>query len=196
MTLPAPITDHVGQALRKLTTPFKNRPLFAAWCRSHLNLTQDLEDMLQVFLRSFDLDTCDMSRLTILGKIVGQSPAGTLETFRRLVKVRVLVNRTDTTAPTLIKIAMLLAGGAVYYSEGTCAVLLEVVGALPAGVDPALLVSLLRQAKMAGVRLDLIAGFQDQGFLLGDDNGASTIDSAHGLADDGETSGGYLSGAY
>jgi hypothetical protein len=194
--LPAYIPDHVVQAFQKLTTPFKGRPRFAAWCRSVLNRTQELEDMLQVFLESFDLDTCDLPRLTLIGKIVGQTPVGSLETFRRLVKVRILVNRTDTTAPTLIKIAKLLTGSEVYYSDGDCAILIESRSALPGDVDPAILVAFLRAAKMGGVRLDLIAGFEDDGLLLGDDSSAGVVDATHGLADDGETAGGFLSGAY
>lgn len=196
MTLPAPITDHAAQALAKFTTPFKGRPRFAAWCTSQVNRVQETEDMLQAFLRAFDLDTCDLPRLMIIAKIVGQTPVGTLETFRRMVKARIQVNRTDTTAPTLIRIAMLLTGGPVYYSDGGCAIWIEALTPLPADVDPTLLVSMLREAKMAGVQLNLLEQADTDPLLWGNDASLTTATPGTGFSDDLGTEGGTVAGDY
>lgn len=195
MTTPAPITDHVAQGLSKLTSPFKNKPRFAAWFASHLIGWQDLEDHMQVFLASWDVDTCDLPRLTILGKFVGQSPVGTLETFRRLVKARIMVNRSDTSGPTLIKIARVLLGGDVWYTDGGCAISIEARSPLPLDVDGAVLASFLRLAKMGGVQLTLVAQNETVGFLFGDDN-AANVTTVHGMSDDTGTTGGKLPGDF
>lgn len=198
---PAPITNHTQQGLSKLIQRFKNRPRFAAWCASQIEQWQDLEDAMQVFLAAFDVDTCDYTRLVILGKRVGQTPVGSLETFRRLVKARILVNRTDTTAPTLIKIARLLFGGDVWYTDGGCEIIIEARAPLPVDVDGRLIANMMRLAKMAGVGLSVIAQSETDGFLLGDDTENTTVDTTHGLSDGaadgtGTTSGGYLAGDY
>jgi hypothetical protein len=203
MTVPAPISDHTQQALARLVTPLKGdaRPLFAAWCASHIDQWQDLEDAMQVWLASFDVDTCDEPRLTILGKLVGQTPVGSLETFRRMVKARIQVNRSNGTGPTLIRIARLLFDGEVWFDEGDCDITIYAREPLPGDVDGTILANLLRLAKMAGVGLLVVAQGEEDGLLLGDDTSYLTDDPAHGLADGasdgtGTTTGGYLAGDY
>lgn len=201
MTLPTYMPDHVGQALSKLTTPFQNRPRFAAWCRSQVNRLQELEDMFRVFLESFDVDTCDLARLRIIGKIVGQEQRGTLEQFRRLVKVRILVNRSNTTAPALIKIAQILLSplgsplGLVKYRDGDCSIEIEGIAGV-SDLDAATTIEFLRAAKMGGVGLRLIASTHDDGLLTGTVAGAiasrtTTPDAVHGFSNTALSDGGY-----
>lgn len=194
MSTPGFIANHVQQALDKLITPYKNKPRFAAWCTSFLNGWQELEFALQLYRVSFDVDTCDLPRLTILGKLVGQTPVGTLETFRQLVKARIAVNRTDTSATTLIKIARLLLGGDVWFREGDCAIYIESRAPLPSDVDGAMLALLLRQAKMAGVGLTLLAQNSASPFVLSSDAGDVLL--GRGLSDDAGLSGGKLLGDF
>lgn len=194
MTTPTPITDHIRQGLARLLTPYRDKPRFAAWCAVQLNQVQYLENAAAAFLSAWDVDTCDLPRLTVLGKIVGQSPRGTLEQFRSYVKVRILVNRSRGRAPDLIKIASLLLG-TVTYSEGACRVWIESDG--PLGTASAAdVVEFLHLAKMSGVQLNLIAQAQTAGFLLGDDTAAGELDSVHGLSDEANTDGGYLGGIW
>lgn len=154
---------------------------------------------MQAWLVSWDVDTCDLPRLTILGKRVGQTPVGGLETFRRLVKARILVNRSDGTGPTLIRIAKLLFSTDVWYTEGDCEIEIEARAGVSSDVDIGILVSMLRLAKMGGVRLRAIAGIEDSDFLLGLDGAEEIDDHLHGFSDGdadgaGATVGGALAG--
>ena len=189
-----PITDHVDQGLGKLIQRFKGKPRFASWCKSHLNQVQLLEDACWAFLDSLDLDTADLPRLTLLGKIVGQPVVGTLEQFRLYVKVRVLVNRSRGTAPNLIKIARILLGDIRFTAYQPARITIEALTPL-AGRDPVYSVLLLREAKLAGVALNLITQTQTDAFLLCAGS-VPVVDAAHGLARTDLSTGGYLAGVW
>jgi hypothetical protein len=148
------ITNHIDQGLARLITRFRNRPRFAAWCASHLRQSQLFEDACWTLVDALDVDTADLTRLTLLGKIVGQTPRGTLEQFRSYVKVRVLVNRSRATAPSLIKIATVLMGPVTFTRWGA-AITIEEDAPRP-DVDHDYVATLLRRAKGAGVKLDLV----------------------------------------
>lgn len=189
-----PITDHVDQGLGKLIQRFKGKPRFAAWCKSHLKQVQLLEDACWAFLNSLDLDTADLPRLTLLGKIVGQPVVGTLEQFRLYVKVRVLVNRSRGTAPNLIKIARILLGDIKFTAYQPARITIEALAPL-AGRDPVYSILLLREAKLAGVALNLIGQSETSAFLLC--AGATPlVDAPHGLAPANSSTGGYLAGIW
>jgi hypothetical protein len=189
-----PITDHVDQGLGKLIQRFKGRPRFASWCASHLKQAQLLEDACWKFLNSIDIDTADMPRLTLLGKIVGQPVVGSLEQFRLYVKVRVLVNRSSGTAPNLIKIARILLGDIYFRTYQPARIVIEAQTAL-AGRDPVYSVLLLREAKLAGVALNLVAQTQTDAFMPCA-GGTPLVDAAHGLARVDLSTGGYLAGVW
>lgn len=207
MSTPTPIVapGHILQALSKLLTPFRGKPRFASWCAVPVNQVQSLEDVGWSLLALLDVDLADLPRLVLLGKIVGQPQRGTLEQFRRYVKVRVLVNRSGGTAPELIKIAGLLLGGPgsgppadVTYTEYQPAAIVIDDNAPLGDADPTAAAEFLRAAKLAGVRLDLIAQFEaaTDAFLLGDDLSAGVVDTTHGLSEETESAGGYLAGVY
>lgn len=195
MSTPAYIPNHIAQAIAKLVTPFRNKPRFAAWCACVVNQVQYLENAMLKFSQSFDVDTADEARLILLGKIVGQiTPQPTLEQTRKFVKTRILVNRSASTAPDLIKIAQSLLGN-VWYSEWGCAIQIEARDPL-GDLNGADCAELLRSAKEGGVRLDLIAQNETDGFLFGGDNASAIPDTVHGLAPADLSRGGYLSGVY
>lgn len=196
MSTPTPITNHVQQAISKMLTPFRNRPLFAAWCKAPVTEVQGLEDVVHSFLALLDVDAADLPRLVLLGKIVGQTQRGTLEQFRRFVKVRVLVNRSRGRAPDLIKVARLLLGSDVFYSEGACNVTIEQDGAPLGDVTGADTIEFLRLTKMGGVGIHLVAQDETDGFLFGDDTVGGQVDTAHGFSSESEASGGYLAGIW
>jgi hypothetical protein len=200
MSTPTPITNHVLQGISKMLTPYRNRPRFAAWCKAPLTQVQELENVAADFLTLLDVDTADLPRLVLLGKIVGQNERGTLEQFRRLVKVRVLVNRSRGRAPDLIKIARILLSplgdplGEINYTEGGCNILIEAVDGV-SDLDASTAVEFLRLAKMAGVGLYLIASTHDDGLLWATAAEAlasrATPDAVHGFALPTLLTGGY-----
>lgn len=200
MSTPSYVPNHVSQGTSKFLTPFKGLPRFTAWCKAPLTQVQDLEDTVQDFLAVLDVDAADLPRLILLGKIVGQTQRGTLEQFRRFVKVRVLVNRSPGTAVALIKIARLLLTpiggplGNVNYTESGCSVLIEGVDAI-SDLDAAATIEFLFAAKMAGVGIRLIASTHSDGLLTGTVTEATasrtTPDTTHGFSPATLADGGY-----
>jgi hypothetical protein len=149
-----PITNHIDQGLQRLIDRYKNKPRFAAWCASHLRQVQKLEDAAQDLLAALDVDTADETRLKLLGKIVGQPQRGTLDQFRLYVKTRIAANRSRGTAPDVLRVAHLLLGS-VRYTEGGAHIEIEALE--PIGFrDPDASVEFLRDAKAAGVSLNLV----------------------------------------
>jgi hypothetical protein len=197
---PTPVLNHVQQAIGKMLTPFRNRPRFAAWCKAPLTQVQELEGVIYSFLALLDVDLADLPRLILLGKIVGQTQRGTLEQFRRFVKVRVLVNRSRGRAPDLIKVARILLSplgdplGEITYTEGGCNVLIEGVDGV-SDLDASATVEFLRLTKMGGVGLRLIASTHDDGLLWGTVAEATasrvTPDPVHGFSLPSLLTGGY-----
>jgi hypothetical protein len=185
-----PITNHIDQGLSRLISRFKNKPRFAAWCASHIRRSQTLEDACWELINALDVDTADLPRLTLLGKIVGQKPLGTLEEFRRYVKVRVLVNRSKAKAHDLIKIATILFGPVELLERPPCSLVLDVDN--PVTIDPDFGVELLRLAKGAGIRLQFVFSDEDAFELA---SGTTYVDDPdHGLAPNDLSYGGSLAG--
>lgn len=197
MSTPAPIVapGHILQALSKLLTPFRGKPRFASWCAVPIDGLQTIEDQLWALLALLDVDAADLPRLVLLGKIVGQTQRGTLENFRRFVKARILVNRSSGTGPDLIKIARILLGplaglADVYYTEyQPASITIEAIGAI-SDLDGAGVLEFLREAKMAGVGMRLVASTSTDGFLFGSVSGAA--DSTHGFSTEAAIDGGFL----
>jgi hypothetical protein len=186
-----PITNHIDQGLSRLISRFRNRPRFAAWCASHLRQSQLFEDACWELVDALDVDTADLPRLTLLGKIVGQTPRGTLEQFRSYVKVRVLVNRSRATAPVLIKIATILLGP-IAFTRGTASITI-VPDEIDASIDTDYVAVLLRLAKGAGVRLELIYTFTPENEAFSFAPGTVSLTDGRGFASTTVgTDGGYL----
>jgi hypothetical protein len=156
MTAPAPITDHIDQALEKLIDYYKRKPRFAAWVAAHVRRWQEVEDCAQELKAAWDVDTCDLTRLRILAKIVGQAEIGTIEQFRMLVKVRIAVNRSRGKVSDIRQVADALIGAHTYHEPGNANIVVRAVEPLVAPVDPNLAAKLLRETKSAGVGLQLV----------------------------------------
>lgn len=147
-------TTHTAESLARLLDRFRF-PLLKAWIASHTNRIQEQESGLFPLLGAFDLDSADHARLLILAKLVGQSPIDDTESLRSAIRVRILVNRSSGKVPEMTKIARLLLGDSVDFSEYdppsiTFAPLVPYAG------DAALAAALLREAKAGGVRLQVL----------------------------------------
>jgi hypothetical protein len=173
-----PITNHIDQGLARLITRYRGRPRFAAWCASHIRQSQLLEDACWELVKSLDVDTADLPRLTLLGKIVGQTPTGTLEEFRRYVKTRILVNRSRATAPNLIKIATIIFGVVTFRTMPMCSIVIEADN--PVTISPEYGFELLRRAKGAGIRLQFV--FSDESAFEFASGTAYVDNPSHGFA--------------
>lgn len=187
----ARFTNHIDQGLSRLISRYRNKPRFAAWCASHLRQSQLFEDACWALADALDVDTADLPRLTLLGKIVGQAPRGTLEQFRSYVKVRVLVNRSRSAAPNLIKIATILVGPVTFTSWGYAAMSIDADEG--GAFDYPYVVVLLRLAKGAGVKLDFTWADvpADEAFEFAP--GSTHVFDGRGFADAGLTLGGIIS---
>ena len=186
-----PITDHIQQGLAKLIERYKRKPRFAMWCATHLWQVQKIEDSVATFKSSLDVDTCDLTRLRLFGKIVGQTELGTLEQFRLYVKARILVNKSDGRSPTLIKIARVLLGDIRFTNWGGGAFEIEALD--PIGIrDPDVSAELLNSARAGGVRFQLLFADDALEDSFAFAPGTASVAGVGGFSDYADTTGGTL----
>jgi hypothetical protein len=186
-----PITNHVQQGLAKLIEYYKRKPVFAAWCATHLMQVQTIEDSIATFKSSLDVDTCDLTRLRLFGKIVGQVELGLVEQFRLYVKVRILVNKSDGRSPTLIKIARILLGNIRYTNWGQGSFEIEALD--PIGIrNPDVSAELLNDARVGGVRSRLVFSNDALEGSFSFAPGTASIADGRGFSDYANTTGGTL----
>jgi hypothetical protein len=183
-----PIPDHVQQALGKLIMRFRDKPRFAAWVASHVQQIQDLEDAAWQVIGSRDVDTCDETRLRLLAKLVGQPVRGTVDQLRLFVKVRIMVNRSNGSAPTILRIARTLLGS-IRYTPGISAhysiEMLEALG----DRDIAYSAQLIRDATLAGVGVLLVYNVSAPSNALIGSYNPGEVDANRGGSYDGTTGG-------
>lgn len=155
------ITEHIDQAFAKLLEQYRGKPRFLALQASYVGQIQELEDVIWDVLGAFDVDTCDLLRLKILGKRVGQVYRGeAVNDYRRYVKARILINRSHGHADEIIEIAELVLDGlALTYDEFyPAAIVMGATDTDASGADPALAVEMLREGKAAGVGFQFVWG--------------------------------------
>lgn len=140
-----------------MTTALEN--LLACW----LGPVQTLEDSMQIVRSARSIDSSYAFVLDLIGKIVGQPRNGATDAvYRRFLRARVLVNRSDTTGDVLIRIAQAVLDdlGARVLVE-PLPIASVIVHLLDAPVDDATaagLRDLLVRAKGPGVRLQVDYG--------------------------------------
>lgn len=186
-----PITDHIQQGLGKLVERYKRLPRFAMWCATHLWQVQQIEDSIAEFKGSLNVDTCDLTRLRLLGKLVGQTEVGTLDQFRLYVKTRILVNQSSGHSPTLIKIARILLGNIRFTNWGGGAFEIEALD--PIGTrDPNISAELLNAARAGGVRFRLVFSGEADAASFSFATGSVSVADGRGFSDMANTTGGTL----
>lgn len=186
----APIMDHADEGVALLLAQFRDKPRLEALLQSFLAEVQELENQAFAVAAYRQLDLAFGVQLDILGAIVGEGRNGrTDESYRNAIRVRILINDSDGQVETLIAIADLyesveLNGGSVVVKEYQPAAL-TVTLLDHITVDASGLVERLRQAKAAGVRLDLVylpTGDVTDSFTLSDASSPSS-DPDTGLGD-------------
>lgn len=150
------ILNHCDLAKAKLLDQFKTKPrIESLLCDVFIDQVQELEVALFDLLTERTLDTAIGEQLDVLGRILVQ-PRMELsdENYRALLKARVLANRSDGQAETLIGIVVLVQGAGVdvTLTEPDPATAFITV-LTPPVFDPVVLFGVLKDAKAAGVRL-------------------------------------------
>lgn len=126
-----------------------------------LTSIQDVENALQQLYRERRIDTAVGTQLDILGKIVGQPRNGLSDdTYRRRVRARVSVNRSDGLIEDILTVADLVINDDVapeltlrINNIGTAALELYVEGGVLDWTTAMIAVEMLRETVAAGVRL-------------------------------------------
>jgi hypothetical protein len=198
-----PITGHVEEGLALLLDQYQDQPRIEALLTTYLEQVQALEDVALAVYTLRMLDIAADAQLDTLGAIVGEERNGRADaSYRRAIRVRILINNSDGRAEQLAQIADLFegvvaAGGSVDVRDYPPASILVTVHGHTFAEDPEETVRRLRQAKGAGIGLQLIhepSGSDATTFTLGDSSSPTTGDGSAGLGSTTETTGGFLSG--
>lgn len=179
-----PIDDHFHQALVKFVAPFWGKPRMAALLQSFINRVQELEDAAWEVLNAFNVNTCDATRLAVLGRIVGQPNFGwSTETYRCVVRAKIRANRSLSLEDDLVDVLRLaldseervrvssLAPATVYVlSEDS--VDAEQIEALQ---------YIMPHARAGGVKMHLF--WKEDGYVVGDLWGEGTWGTTEGCSE-------------
>jgi hypothetical protein len=157
------ITDHFKQALVKLAAPFWGKPRIASLLFALIRQVQDLEDAIDEVSERYRIDTADDARLTVLGKVVGQSRLGDwdTETYRAVIRGRIRASRSHGRTDDIVEVLRLATGETdpidVQHLSPATAII-----TMPNPIDVAhmaAVVFLLPKARAAGVKLHLTVPF-------------------------------------
>ncbi len=191
--------DYVAQGLLRIIEQYKGKPRLAAWITSYLEEIQELEDAMWQVVTERWLEKPDGSpgavgaQLLVLGRIVGQVNPGLdisdpieRENYRALIRARIKVNRSSGKRGQLIEILRLVVGddATINYAEYYPArIMLTSVGA-DADLDMDIVLGLLRDAKAAGVALQLVStSGAETGFRFGTVANANVANATQGWGD-------------
>lgn len=102
------ITDHADRAVNRLAEQYK-KPKIEAFLRALVHPLQSIETVAFQVYTERNVDTAIGAQLDILGRIVGQERGGYGDdAYRRLIRARIAVNRSDGTLEELLTIARLI----------------------------------------------------------------------------------------
>lgn len=163
------IADMCADAQALILAQYRESPRLLALLCSYVDRLQAVDNALvAVYQHTLSVDTAELVHLDRLGRIVGESRDGLADpAYRRGVRTRVLVNRSQGRVRDLIAIAALYAS----VSEETGAyvrVSTHVPGTVTVRTDrtpvsdPVQLTRRLRRAAAAGVRLNCVTPPRDR----------------------------------
>jgi hypothetical protein len=152
------VVDVTDTGTGHLISQYQNKPRFAAWLASYLDQVQELEDATWGVIIQRLIDNAEGVQLDTIGDIVGEPRKDRDDpTYRVFIAVRIMVNRSEGHASDLLDVLAILEATTpfLYYEPPPANMLIEF--SAPTFVDPAELLSILRDAKAGGVGLVLIA---------------------------------------
>lgn len=186
-------TDHVGTGLALLTEQFKGLPIIRDILTTWLAQAQDIEDSFWDVL-SVQLADATGDALDQYGEFLGY-PQGSLSDadYRIVLGALAIAIRSSGTVPDLVDVIEAVRGAvAVTLAEYQVAtVKVEPAAALALG--SALLLEVLRRAKLGGVRLLVVDVPAGDTFAFSATR-RTVIDTARGLSDATAATGGHLVG--
>lgn len=188
------ITDHTAQALALLIDQYRDLPRLAGLVGSYTNRLQEFESTTWDVINKRLLDNATSAQLDTLGRVVGQRRGGQSDAVYLIyIRARIFLNKSRARRGDLAALLKLIEPAVFLYTEYYPATVVIEYTTQPA-TSPAVLADLEGHAVTGGVRLELIAQAQTDGFLLCGDT--PIVDSAHGVAPDDSSTGGYLAGVW
>jgi hypothetical protein len=155
--------DHVERSILQLIEVFR-KPRNQEWLRTGVGQVQEVEDALWQLFNAFDLETGEGAVLDLIGNLLGERRDGRLDAdFRAALRARILVNQSDGRLESMLAVLVALvpslegSDNVTVEEQYPAGLRFEILAALD-GVEPATIVRMLRQAKPAGVRLNLTVG--------------------------------------
>lgn len=151
------VTQHVEVGLLKLPPAYWGKPRISAVLAAHLIEIQTLEDTIWGIFEAQHIDTADMPRLVILGKLIGQDRHGfDLENFRTAIKARALANRSDGSIASLgrVLVALLGAGDFAFQWVGPASIGVAYLLQVTDDEQVRLVTEVLPYARAAGVQIN------------------------------------------
>lgn len=149
--------DHIAKALSRLPEQLKNSTVLIALLKALLAPAQEIEEMFYALLALKSIDDATGAQLDLIGKLVGQSRGGNLDTdYRKFIRVRLSVNKSRGLRSDYIKIITLLYPTAkieVRARGATAEVTIH--GVVISNADAAIIMTFLQLAHGAGVRVVL-----------------------------------------
>ena len=154
------VPDHVAAALGRLLEQDKNKTNISNWVTAFVAPIQALESALWQLLTQRRINTAIGAQLDALGKLVGQGRNGAGDSdYARFINARIRTNVSRGRIEDLIAIARLVLNDALdviaIAAYGTAAVSVRVTGDVVPDSTAAILISFLRDAHAAGVKLTL-----------------------------------------
>jgi len=190
------VDDHGAEGVDLLLGQFIESPRFHAWITSYLSRLQEIEDVAWQLLVDRRVDNATGVNLDLIGRIVGQRRgAFGDDEYRLLIKGRVRANVSSGTATDIYKtlVAMLGEDAVARIEENfPGAIVLVVVTAV---TEPEVVGSIVRDARAAGVRMDVeYSEFDESETFTFSTDDTVQVDAGRGFANDAETTGGHLAG--
>lgn len=151
------VEQHVELGLISLPPAFWGKPRIGAVLAAHLRECQTFEDLIWEMFEVRHIDTADMARLVVIGKLIGQDRHGfDLENFRTAIKARALANRSDGSGPALgrVLVALLGAGDFAFMWVGAASIAVAYLLQVTDDEQVRLVQEVLPHARAAGVQIN------------------------------------------
>lgn len=145
------VSDWKERLCTRLYTQFRDKTTWLLWVALLARQAQDLEDAAQSLLTIFDIDNSSGIQLDVIGRIVGQTRQGAIDSEYRLgLKARILANKSSGTPENIFA---LFLGAPMVYSLGVIKEFAVRVASVPiTPAEAAGAVMLLGVAREAGAR--------------------------------------------
>ena len=188
-------TTLTAEAVANLVEQFRQADNLAAFISAFVDQIQDAEDGAFELITERTLDAAEGVQLDGIGQIVGLERGGlTDDAYRVRLRAQILINSSSGTINEILEIVVLLEPTITDFFELEPATIITVIYDITE--DAALIASVIRDARSAGVKSDLHYSLSPVGELFELASGDTTESSSTtGLANDAGTTGGKLADA-